>query len=942
MLSEYKRKRDFNRTPEPQGGDAPSESKDGGANLIFVVQKHQARRLHYDFRLEIDGVLVSWAVPKGPSLDPAEKRLAVMTENHPLEYADFQGVIPSNEYGGGKVEIFDRGIYSPDEELTYSWHSKHEANVRMKEGLLAGKLSFYLKGSKLEGSWTLVKLQKSGQEREKSKEWLLIKHRDQFADASIDVTKDDTIARERTHANSNSSAGTASDSLVTAKNVSLARFPVSISPMLATAADAPFASRDWTFEPKLDGIRAIAFLENGVCHLRSRRGIDLTKNYPTVVAGLKGYPDGVILDGEVVALNAQGVPSFQSLQQSSGSLQVAPARRVAMPTSEIIYYVFDVLYAVGRDLTKLALCDRQKLLAELLRENKNVRLVHSLGHDGEAAFQACVEMGMEGVVGKRLNSEYEIGHRSKSWVKLKTNLSGEFVVCGFTEGTGARQKTFGSLILGEYDDGGRLVYVGGVGTGLDDKKIDYLLSKMLPLKTSKCPFKKPPQAKLNPTWLEPKLVVEVKFLERTYDNILRVPVYMHLRDDIEPTSVKKSAIVHVATEIKRNHPSAGEEKKMHKSSELAKDVLAQLDNDNEKLNLAVNGDLLALTNLNKVFWPEHGSEPAITKRDYLIYLTKVSNYVIPHLADRLITLVRFPNGIEGGRFYQKHWEKNLPNFVKTALVYTEHEERDQDFLVCNNLSTLLWLGQIADLELHTSHTRINPEPDGRHLPLKMSGSPQELEVSIMNFPDYLVLDLDPYLYSGKELEGAEPELHKQGFKSCCQVALYLKKLLDGVKLDTFIKTSGRTGLHIYIPIERTIDYDTVRAMSQAICKQILKDHPDEVTMDWAVVKRTGKVFMDHNMNARSKSLASIYSPRVAPEACVSTPVSWDELNNIYPTDFTMRSVPERLESKGDLWSDILEHKHDLMAMLGQGANSNGTKSAPVVRKKSSRSKKQKI
>jgi bifunctional non-homologous end joining protein LigD len=928
MLSEYKRKRDFRRTPEPDGGAAHSGGKqDGCANLIFVVQKHQARRLHYDFRLEIGGVLVSWAVPKGPSLDPTEKRLAVMTEDHPLEYADFQGPIPEKEYGAGTVEIFDRGIYSPDEDQIYSWQSKHEASLRMKQGLSAGKLSFYLKGSKLEGSWTLIKLPKSDQEVN----WLLIKHRDQFADATIDVTAD---ASPKNIALSN-----IADTVHKTKTPLGANLPASISPMLATAVDAPFASEDWIFEPKLDGIRAIAFLENGVCTLRSRRGTDLTKNYPTVVAGLKDCHDGAIFDGELVALDGQGRPSFQSLQQSSGSLQFG-GRRSAPVAAEIIYYVFDILYAEGRSLAKIALCERQSILDRFLTTNKTVRRVHSLGHDGEAAFQACMEMGLEGVVGKRLNSEYELGHRSKSWLKLKTNLSGEFIVCGFTEGTGSRQKTFGSLILGEYDDSGRLVYVGGVGTGLDGKKIDSLLAKMLPLKTGKCPFKKPPQQKLNPTWLEPKLVVEVKFLERTYDNILRVPVYMHLRDDIEPLAVKKSPTVQIGKVTEAQRQPAEEENDMDKMSVQAKAVLEQLDNNREKLNLEVGSDVLALTNLNKVFWPAHGSEAAITKRDYLIYLAKVSDYVIPHLTDRLITLVRFPNGIDGGRFYQKHWEKNLPAFVKTANVYTEHEERDQDFLVCNNLSTLLWLGQIADLELHTSHTRTNPDPDGHHLPLKSFGSAEELAVSIMNFPDYLILDLDPYLYSGKESKGAEPELHRQGFKNCCQVALYLKQLLDGIQLDTFIKTSGRTGLHIYIPIERTIDYDTVRAMSQVICKQILKEHPDEVTMDWAVVKRSGKVFMDHNMNARSKSLASIYSPRVAPEACVSTPLDWNELNNIYPTDFTMRSLPERLQARGDLWSDILQHKHDLMGMLGRQFNAG--EGAAVMRKKSSRSKKQKI
>jgi bifunctional non-homologous end joining protein LigD len=284
-----------------------------------------------------------------------------------------------------------------------------------------------------------------------------------------------------------------------------------------------------------------------------------------------------------------------------------------------------------------------------------------------------------------------------------------------------------------------------------------------------------------------------------------------------------------------------------------------------------------------------------------------------------MTLVRFPNGINEGRFYQKHWDKGLPTFVETRRVYTEFERKDQDFLVCNNLPTLLWLGQVADLELHTSHTRTNPEPDAEQLPQTMTGSLERLEASIMNYPDFLVLDLDPYLYSGQEKKGEEPELHMQGFRNCCTVALYLKSLLDKINVDAFIKTSGKTGLHIYIPIIRSIDYATVRALSEIICRQILQEYPSEVTMDWLIVKRTGKVFMDYNMNARSKSLASIYSPRVHPLACVSTPLSWTELTDVFPSDFTMRSLPKRLATRGDLWCDILQHKRDLNFLVTGGA-----------------------
>ena len=940
MLPEYKRKRDFKITPEPPGADKSSgerddSSLDNGASLTFVIQKHHARRLHYDFRLEIDGVLVSWAVPKGPSLNPAEKRFAVMTEDHPLEYAQFEGVIPERQYGAGEVIIWDRGTYSPDEELKYSWQNKLEASARMRDGLGRGKLSFHLKGGKLEGSWTLVKL------HNKEKEWLLIKHQDRFANTHIDVTADDAqVASEK---------GGSFE-----KIGKQAPYPLAVSPMLASLADGPFVSASWFFEPKLDGVRAIAFLKDGACRLSSRRGTDLTRNYPSVAQSLSGYVDDFIFDGEVVAIDSQGRPSFQFLQQSSGALRSFGSKdkvksKVGSKVdskAEIVFYVFDILYARGRDLTALPIETRKAFLQEVLRTSKCVRLVQSLGHDGEAVFSACVEMGLEGIVGKQSQSRYELGRRSKSWLKLKTNLSGEFLVCGYTEGTGSRLRTFGSLILGEYDSHNVLVYIGGVGTGLDSNKLDYLIEKMTPLITKRCPFKRAPAGKLNPTWIKPELVVEVKFMERTQDNILRAPVYLQLREDIEPADVKPTSIVRVSDvvveQIFQPNSELVPEDQMKEVPAPVQSVLQQLDNETEKLNLEVDGNVLPLTNLNKVFWPAHGDEPAITKRDYLLYLAKISQYVIPHLTDRLITLVRFPNGINAGRFYQKHWEKGLPKFVQTIRVFTEHENRDQDFLVCNNLSTLLWLGQVADLELHTSHTRINPQPDATDLPMTMTGSVQELEASIMNYPDYVILDLDPYLYSGKEDKGAEPELHQQGFKDCCQVAMYLKKVLDSIKVDTFIKTSGKTGLHIYIPIKRTIDYDTVRALSEVICRQVLKEHPEKVTMDWAIVKRTGKVFMDHNMNARSKSLASIYSPRVAPEACVSTPLNWDELNSIYPTDFTMRSLPERLAVRGDLWSDILSHKHDLMAILARDGKSTMPEAIPTVENKRLRMKKQKM
>jgi bifunctional non-homologous end joining protein LigD len=849
----------------------------------------------------------------------------------------------------------------------------------MRAGLEKGKLSFYLKGAKLEGSWTLVRL------HGKVKEWLLIKHHDQFEDAQTDITEQDqsvvsgqTIESLQQNGSDRiwtSGGSKSADPETTGKSsrrkVTPARtgqssrqtkskaapvdesdphlkelisagkkaaFPKEITPMLATLADAPFEQDGWFFEPKLDGVRAIAYVKNGTCHLNSRNQNDLTIKYPSVAQSLCGYDENYVFDGEVVALDDTGKPSFQHLQQGGRGLRSFDGKTNS--EAILIYYVFDILHAQGKDLTNLPVTARKEILKKVLKTDDTVRLVQSLGGDGFAVFQACQENNLEGMVGKQGDSTYQPGARSRSWLKVKVSLTDEFLVCGYTEGTGSRRHTFGSLLLGENDDNGKLQYVGGVGTGFNDKKLNALLTQMKKLVTKTCPFKEKPKGKLNPIWLEPKLVAEVKYLERTQENILRAPVYMHLREDIEPANVKEAAIVHVADEVSKKASSVKarkgaatakivdetfESRRPKKNSnqhaaDFSKNalwVLEQLDNDKEKLTLEVAQTIIPVTSLDKVFWPATDSAPAITKRDYIRYLAKVSDFVIPHLTDRLITLVRFPNGIQGMRFYQKHWEQGLPKFVKTARVFTEGEKKDQDFLVCNNISTLLWLGQIADLELHTSHTRIDQSPDATHLSLDMTGSVKALDDSIANYPDYIVLDLDPYLYSGKEKKDEEPELHRQGFENCREVAFILKSHLDSLKVDSFVKTSGKTGLHIYIPIKRNIDYDTVRTISEVICRQVLKEHPDKVTMEWKVKDRGGKIFLDHNMNARSKSLSSIYSVRVAPEACVSTPINWDELKDVYPTDFNTLTLPNRLLQVGDRWHDILEHKNDLKALFNR-------------------------
>ncbi len=344
-------------------------------------------------------------------------------------------------------------------------------------------------------------------------------------------------------------------------------------------------------------------------------------------------------------------------------------------------------------------------------------------------------------------------------------------------------------------------------------------------------------------------------------------------------------------------------------------VLEQLAAKKEKLTLLVQDHKVPVTNLDKEFWPKHGRRRALTKRDLLVYLTKASPYLLPHLRHRPLTLTRYPNGIDGKHFYQKHWENPLPDFVDTVRLFSSHNEGDGDYLICNNLPTLLWLGQLADIELHTWYSRVSPEPDGHHLTSEFAGSKENIDGSLLNYPDFIVFDLDPYLYSGREGTGEEPELNRKAFAMTCEVALWLKDMLDSLSLSSFVKTTGRTGLHVYVPILRQLDYGEARAACATIGKYLVRAHPSKVTMEWTVDKRTGKVFFDHNQNARGKTLASLYSPRPSPQAAVSMPLRWDELGDVYPTDFTILTAPDRMAEVGDLWSGILDAKHDIDALF---------------------------
>ncbi|MBY0358243.1 MAG: DNA ligase D [Candidatus Obscuribacterales bacterium] len=660
-----------------------------------------------------------------------------------------------------------------------------------------------------------------------------------------------------------------------------AAFPKPFAPMLAKLVKTPFTKPDWIFEPKLDGIRALSYIQNGKANMLSRRGLNLNHRYPAINQELADMDERLILDGEIVALDAEGKPSFQLLQQHD-ELSATAAKKV-----QIIYYVFDILYYKDRDLRGLSLNDRQNVLRHVLSSGESVKVVESLNCDGKQAFQICLDKGLEGIVAKYAQGIYEPGRRSENWLKVKVTQSAEFIICGYNPGTGSRKSTFGSLLLGYYDNSGELIYAGNVGTGFNAQLLAKLKKLMKPLERKTSPFKeKVPNGRLV-TWLTPELVAEIKYAEITQDKKLRVPVFMRLREDIDlhqtgPTPVVKAVPATVAQSIEEP-----------KTDEL---IRTHLLDQSENVNLLVAGNSIKITNLDKILWPGNTKTGPLTKRDYLLYLLDMAPILLPHLKDRPITLIRYPSGLSGQRFFQKHWNQNRPSFVDTVEYYSEHNDTDEEYLICNNLSTLLWFGQMSSLELHTAHSRVNPEPD-------------------LNHPDFIVFDLDPYVYSGKEAKGAEPELNSKGFAKVKKVAFWLKEVLDQIGIKSYLKTSGRTGLHIYIPIVRNVEYERIRAVARILGEYLVSAHGADITVEWAVSKRTGKIFFDYNMNARGKTLACPYSPRSTAEACVSAPIEWSELSDIYPDDFTITNMFERIAEKGDLWSDILDNKNDLHVLL---------------------------
>ena len=930
-LNEYHTKRNFKNTPEPSGvrrSDVQQRDKKG--TLRFVIQKHDASRLHYDFRLETkDGVLLSWAVPKGPSLDPRQKRLAVETEDHPLDYIDFEGVIPEGNYGAGTVIVWDIGTYATERDI--------------REQFREGKISFRLNGTKIKGSFTLIRI------RQRHKQWLLIKsnddddydyHSSATSRPDVTVTSPKSVLTGRTNdelAKKNQPAqkglekkgGPVRRLLLVDNNINVkkennSQFPQSIKPMLAGHIDRPFDDKDWVFEVKWDGVRAI-LLHNkpkAITELQSRNGKDITHRYPEITNAINAAiksDESIVLDGEIVVLNKEGVPDFQMHQKR---MNVESQRDIQFLSNETpaTYFVFDILYVDGRNVEELQLLDRRKILDSVIAEDsKRIRISEYIEEKGKALFKSVIESHLEGIVAKNKHSKYHQGLRSSAWLKIKGILTQDCIVIGYTKGEGNRQDYFGSLILAAYDNRGKLHFIGhsGSGFGFDQLKETLIVMQRLKTHNNFCPVDSVPYTNSKPTWLRPELVAEVKFSGWTQDLIMRAPIFLRFRYDKQPTEclleVEEQQLpqqeIHQEDIIIGNRGS----KKQGETEEKGYTMSSS--------SFSSSSSELKFSNLDKVYWPSTGRlKKELTKGDLIEYYDKVSKYILPHLENRPLSLKRYPDGITGKSFYHKNWIQEKPDFAKTIQVFSESKNGIINYLICNNKETLLWLANLGCIEMHSWYSRVYDFNACNSTVNSSDPAPLDEQNCGLDTPDFVVFDLDPYIYSGKEKEGEEPEYNVKGFKATVDVALDLKDLLSEFHIDSYVKTSGKTGLHVFIPVAPIYSYNQTRTFAEVIGKMLSRRNPGKITMEWNSSNRKGKVFFDYNQNAKGKTLASIFSVRPTVSASVSMPVEWRKLSDIQPADFTLVNVPGILSTKGgNAWNSVYQKKQDLLKMIQQAS-----------------------
>ena len=877
-LTNYNSKRDFRKTLEPKG--KVNRSSQNMKLRAFVVQKHDASRLHYDFRLESEsGVLVSWAVPKGPSMNPETKRLAILVEDHPLDYLRFEGMIPSGNYGAGTVIVWDTGNYTSKEILS--------------EQMKRGKVTIELHGKKLKGLFSLIRTKREDQ-------WLFIKGKDEYSSKEdITLLQPDSVLTGM----SNSEIEVERKSFKNGQSVNLKGYKLlsgsfsndsemnslfpNIKPIPASPSDKAFNSKNWVFEIKWDGVRAILFKNKKNIRIQSRNGNDITKRYPEIVNAARislGACQSAIIDGEIVILNENGVPDFH-VHQHRINIQDSKEIKVLSRETPATYYVFDMLYKENKSLRELGYLERRTILSGTLQVNDLIKISDYIEEKGKDVLRSSKELKLEGIVAKYKNSIYMEGIRSKDWLKIKNTKTQDCIIIGYTKGEGVRVNRFGSLVLAVYCPiEKKLRFVGHVGTGFDDETLGLVYSILKNNEKDSMPVDKLPYINRKITWLNPVLVAEVKFSEWTKDGILRAPVFLRIREDKKPNECIIEA---------DNPNSSAHHYKVDRDHKTASDVKVRI------------------TNPDKLFWKATKDHPTFLKGDLIKYYETMSDWILPHLKDRPLSLSRYPNGIEGKSFYQKDWDKKKPDFVQTAKVNTEHRDSSINYILCNNRETLLWIANLGCIEMHPWYSRINEFGSCDSTSLLYE------EKCGLNFPDFILFDLDPYIYSGKEKKGDEPEYNISGFKATVEVAHQLKDILKELKINSYVKTSGKSGLHIYVPIINHYPYEQTRKFAEIIAKIMVSKLPDEVTTEWSTSKRKGKVFFDYNQNSRGKTIASVYSLRPNPSATVSMPVGWSNLDSILPTDFTISNVPQLVVKKADMWSGVLTEKQNINEIIAR-------------------------
>jgi bifunctional non-homologous end joining protein LigD len=834
-LSTYRAKRSADKSPEPVGTVSTVPGH------LFVVHKHAATRLHFDLRLEMAGVLQSWAVPKGPSYDPNDKRLAVKVEDHPLEYGDFEGIIPSGNYGAGGIIVWDRGEWVPLED----W----------REGFEKGKLVFELKGYKLHGKWTLVKIKKS------EKDWLLIKERDQYVRQPGDVFVETSVLSGLSveEVKAGKTPGASLRSALEQVGAERAHVdPHRVGLMLAESSDKAFTRDGWIFELKLDGYRLLASKSHGESLLLSRNGNDYTEVFPEVARAIKALPfDECIVDGEVVVLDAEGRPSFSRLQQRGGLSSGVDIKRAAVELPAT-FYAFDLISLDGFDLRPLPLIARKKFLMEAMPKLGALRALDHIEREGEAFLHQVDQLHLEGIIAKRADVPYRAG-RTDNWLKIKAERTGDFVIVGFTEPKGGRS-SFGALQLADMVDG-TLTYAGRVGTGFNDSLLDELGALLAPIVRPDPPCAPPvgrateiPETKTT-TWVEPRYVCEVRYREWTPDGVLRHAAFLRMRPDKDPRDCDRQGGVEVEG-VRQQAPVS---------------EAAPPEPPRQK-----HGKKISFSNLNKVYWPAEG----YTKGELVEYYRGIWPWMSAYLLNRPLVLTRFPDGIDGKSFYQKDAPEFAPEWIRTHPIWSEDTQRDIKYFVCDDVDSLLYVANLGSIPMHIWNSRI--------------GS--------LGQPDWCVIDLDP-----KEAP----------FSEVIRTAIVFRRICEHIGLPSYVKTTGKTGLHILVPLARQCTFEQSRTLGELLARVALREVGDIATITRHVTKRGDKVYLDYLQNRTGQLIVAPFAVRPLPGATVSMPLRWEEVNEtLNPKDYTIKNAVQRLENLGhDPVVQVLDDKPDLTTVL---------------------------